>query len=86
MWYKRIDQGRQENPQCIDFVFQIMLTYKHTMAHSTIKMTPDEATKSSNSIDVHSNIELQASFTRKYPELDIGSSVKLYTKKTSGHK
>ena len=56
------------------------------MVHSTIKMTPDEATNSSNSIDVHSNIELQASLTRKYPELDIGSSVKLYTKKTSGHK
>ena len=32
------------------------------------------------------NIELQASFTRKYPELEIGSSVKIYKKKTLGQK
>ena len=61
MLYKRIDQGLQDNPQWTDFVFQIMITYIHKMVHSSIKMTPYGATKSSNSIDVKSNIELQAS-------------------------
>ena len=65
MLHKRIDQGRQDNPQCNDFVYQIMLTYNHTMVRSSIKMTPYEATKSSNSIYVKSNVEPQASFTRK---------------------
>ena len=83
MLYKRIDQGGQENPQWIDFVYPIMLTYNNKMVHSSIKMTPYEATKPSNAIDAKSNIELQASFTRKYPELEIVSSVKIY--KTKRH-
>ena len=63
MLYKRIDQGGQENPQWIDFVNQIMLTYNTYMVLSSIKMTPHGATKPSNAIDVTSNTELQAPFT-----------------------
>jgi hypothetical protein len=81
MLYTRIDQGKIENPQWVDFVYPIMLTYNNKMVHSSIKMTPNEADKPSNSIDVTTNIELQASFTRKYPELEIGSKVKIYKKK-----
>ena len=62
-----------------------MLTYNNTMVHSSIKMTPYEATKPSNAIDVK-HIELQASCTRKYPELEIGSNVQIYKKKTLGQK
>ena len=86
MLYKRIDQGRVENAQWTDFVYPIMLTYNNKMVHSATKMTPAEATKPSNAIDVKAHIELQASFTRKYPELEIGSSVKIYKKKTLGQK
>ena len=86
MLYKRIDHGKQEKPQWVDFVYPIMLTYNNKMVHSSIKMTPQEATKSSNAIDVKNNIELQASFTRKYPELEIGSTVKIFKKKTLGQK
>ena len=77
MLYKRINQGTQENQQCIDFVFQIMLTYNNKIVHSSIKMTPYEATKPNNAIYVKTHIELQAAFTRKYPELEIVSSVKI---------
>ena len=56
------------------------------MYHSSINMTPYEATKPSNSIDVNYNTSLQPSFTRKYPELEIGSSVKIYNKKPLGQK
>ena len=59
-------------------------TNNNTRVHSSIKMTPYEATKPSNSIDATSYIELQASFTIKYPELELGSSVKIYKKKTLG--
>ena len=51
MLYKRIAQGGAENPQWIDFVYQIMLTYNNKMVHSSINMTPAEATKPSNAID-----------------------------------
>ena len=84
MLYKIIDQGRQENPQWTDFVYQIMLTYNHNMVHSNINMTPYEATNPSNSICVNTHIELHSSFTRKYPELELGSSVKMYKQKTLG--
>ena len=56
------------------------------MLRSSIKLTPYEATKPSNAIDVTTNIEVQASVTRKYPELEIGSNVKNYKKKTLGQK
>ena len=49
-------------------------------------MTPYKATKPSNAIDVKHIIKLQAAFTIKFPELEIGSNVKLYKKKTLGHK
>ena len=52
------------------------------MLRSSIKLTPYEATKPSNAIDVTTNIEVQAPVTRKYPELEIGSNVKNYKKKT----
>jgi hypothetical protein len=52
MLYTRIDQGKIENPQWVDFVYPIMLTYNNKMVHSSIKMTPNEATKPSNSIGV----------------------------------
>ena len=56
MLYKRIDRGKVDNPQMIDFVYHIMLTYTNKMVHSSIKMTPYEATKPSNAIDVTNNI------------------------------
>ena len=80
MLFKRIDQGGQESPQCIDFVYRLMLTYNHTVGHSSIQMTPYEATKPSNAIDATSTIELQDSFTRQYPELELGSRVNVYHK------
>ena len=52
MLYKRIDQGKQEQPQWIDFVYPITLPYNNNMVRSSIKMTPYEATKPSNAIDV----------------------------------
>jgi hypothetical protein len=56
MLYKRIDQGKIEHPHWVDFVYPIMITYNNKMVHSSIKMTPNEATKPSNSIDVKTNI------------------------------
>ena len=61
-----------------------MLTYHTKRVHSCIKITPYEATKPSNAIEVKTNIELQASFTIKHPELEIGSNVKVYKQKTLG--
>ena len=58
-----------------------MITRNHKMVHSSIQMTPYEATKPSNAIDANYTIELQASFTVKYPELEIGSSLNCITRR-----
>ena len=75
MLYKRIDQGGHDSPAWTNFVYQITLTYNNNMVHSSIKMAQYEATTSSNSTDVKSDIRLQSSFTTKYPEPPIGSNV-----------
>jgi hypothetical protein len=86
MLYKRIDQGKQYNPQWVGFVYQIMLMYNTKMVHSSLNMTPTEATKPSHAMNVNSHVQLQATFTINYPALSKGNSVKLYKKKTLGHK
>ena len=83
---KRIENTKVENPQWIDFIFQIMLTYNNKMIHSSIKMTPQNASRPTNEIDVKTNIELRALHTRKYPELKVGSIIRIFRKKTLGEK
>ena len=62
-----------------------MLTYTNKMIHSSIPMTPYEATKSSNAIDVNKTIYLQASFTIKYIQSqNLGVMLSFFTQKTLG--
>ena len=83
---KRIENTKVENPQWIDYIFQIMLTYNNKMIHSSTKMTPQNASRPSNEIDVKTNIELTASHTRKYPELKVGSIIRVLRKKAINEK
>ena len=83
MLRKRIDhdlkQGK-ENIQWIDYVFPILLTYNNKNEHSTINMTPAEATKEDNHLDVKLNLEMKAKRDRRYPEVKIGDLVKIMLK------
>ena len=44
-------------------------------------MTPNEARKKHNNFHVKLNLELKAKFTRKYPTITVGDSVKVFKKK-----
>ena len=44
-------------------------------------MTPKDATKQTNNIQVKSNLELTRKHTRRYPEVTVGDYVKIYNKK-----
>ena len=48
--------------------------------HSSTKHTPKEAHKDSNIQDVSANLQLKQQRKRKYPNLEVGDYVKLYTK------
>ena len=58
-----------------------MLTYNNKLVHSITKFTPAEAMKPSNHLDVKLNLELKAKHSRKYPNIAIGDSVKVFKKK-----
>jgi len=44
-------------------------------------MTPEDARKDQNSIEVYINIRQQAQFKRRYPELVVGDSVRTFVKR-----
>ena len=79
MMYKRVENtGESWN----DLLYQVLLTYNNKNIHSSTKMTPDEARKKTNELNVKSNLELKRRNTRKYPEVEVGDHVKTYKKKT----
>ena len=49
-------------------------------------MTPNEARKPANQLQVKINLELKRRHDRKYPEIKVGDKVKLYKKKKTFHK
>ena len=53
------------------------------MVSSATKLTPEEARKPENLTIVKSNLELKRQHKRKYPEIEIGDTIKIYKKKTN---
>jgi hypothetical protein len=51
------------------------------MVSSVTDMTPDKARDKKNTLDVKLNLEMHRVRKRKYPEIDVGSRVRIYTKK-----
>ena len=49
--------------------------------HGTTGMSPNDARKDENSIEVYLNIKQKAQYKRKYPKLSIGDSVRITIKK-----
>ena len=79
--YKRIDHAKDDEKQWVDLVFEILLTYNNKLVHSTIGMTPDDARKKKNELDVWTNTFINSKQNRKYPNLEKGDKVKILRKK-----
>ena len=62
-------------------MFEILLTYNNKLVHSTIGMTPDDARKKKNELDVWTNTFINSKQNRKYPNLEKGDKVKILRKK-----
>ena len=69
------------NIQWIDYVFEVLLTYNNKMVHSAHNMTPKEARKPSNEMNVKLNMSMNAKRNRTYPEVSEGDKVKILRKK-----
>ena len=81
MLYKHIDNDIKAevyiNPQCKDYINEIMISYNHKNKHSSTGLTPDDARRVTNQLEVKTQLELKASRTRTYPEIEINDKVKL---------
>jgi hypothetical protein len=82
---KKVEKSGEAHIQWSDLVPEILKAYNNTK-HSTIRMTPNEAEKPSNQMDVKAAIELKARFPRKYPEVKVGDVVRVVKKKAFGEK
>ena len=84
MLFKRVEADEKKgkaNIQWTDYIFEIMITYNNKMVHSATDLTPKEAKEPENELKVKANIAMNATKTRKYPELEKGDKVKISRKK-----
>ena len=64
---KRIESAKKKDSQdkrWVDVLYPVLITYNQKNKHSATKMTPKEAMKQSNQIQVKANLEL----TKNIPE------------------
>ena len=76
---KRIENDNTKSWK--ELLFQVLLTYNNKDIHTATGMTPNEARKEHNRLQVKLNLEMNRVSTRKYPNIDINSNVKIYKKK-----
>ena len=78
MIYQRVEKT---NEKWYNVLGAVLLIYNNRMVHSSIKMTPNEARKPANELNVKLNLQLNRTKLRKYPNVSVGDTVKLYKKK-----
>ena len=84
MVYTRIETAKKKHDEVkrwVDVLYPVLLTYNAKQKHSATKMTPNEAKKPANALDVKLNLEMHRHKTRLYPNIEVGDYVRLYRKK-----
>jgi transposase InsO family protein len=81
MIYDRLDHFK-DIKQWTDVLNYVLITYNYKLKSSVTKMTPNDARKDKNILEVKNNLELHRVHKRKYPDISVGDRVKIYTKKT----
>ena len=77
--YRRIDNSDEK--QWTAVLPHALTIYNYKMKHRTTTFTPADARQNKNQLDVKLNMELHRVQTRKYPEINIGDTVRIYKKK-----
>jgi len=78
MVYQRVEKTKEK---WYNVIGPVVLIYNNKMVHSSVKMTPNEARKPANEVNVRLNLQLNRTKLRKYPNVSVGDNVKLYRKK-----
>ena len=75
MIHARLDGLDLSKEKWIDMLGPVLKQYNRRV-HGTTGMSPNDARKDENSIEVYLNIKQKAQYKRKYPKLSIGDSVR----------
>jgi hypothetical protein len=79
MIHTRLEGLELDEEKWVDMLQPVLKKYNNTQ-HSTIGMSPNDAKKNDNHIQVWLNIKNKAIFSRKYPPLKVGDNVRTYIK------
>jgi hypothetical protein len=80
MLYKRLEHD-PSRPWYGELLQQVIFVYNYGREHSRIHMTPNEARKESNEDVVRRNLNKHAVYNRKYPNIQIGDTVRIFKKR-----
>ena len=89
MLFRRIEADEKKGKQNIDwsdYLPAALITYNYKMVHSATGLVPNEASKKENEFKSKVNVAMKAKKNRIYPELNVGSKVKIMRKKRTGEK
>ena len=79
MIHTRLEGLDLSKEKWIDMLGPVLKTY-NSRVHGTTGMSPNDARKDSNSIQVYLNIRKHAQYKRSYPKLSVGDLVRTYIK------
>ena len=80
MIYQRLERS---DMSWRELLYPVLLIYNKKHVHRITKMTPVEAMKKSNELEVRVNLEMNRKYSRLYPQINIGDTVKVFKKKIS---
>ena len=79
MMHTRLEGLEITEEKWVDMLQPVLKKYNNT-THSTTNMTPHDAKKKDNHIEVWLNTRNKATFARTYPPLKVGDTVRTYIK------
>ena len=79
MIHTRLGGLEIDKQEWISILPSVLKKYNNTK-HSTINMSPNQASQGNDNIEIWLNILNKPNFNRKYPPLKISSEVKVYIK------
>ena len=86
LMYRRIEKAPDAQWASNEILKSSLTTYNNKMVNRSTKLTPNEARDKKNVLTVKTNLELHRVKKRKYPDINVGDSVRIYTKKKNFQK
>jgi hypothetical protein len=86
LMYRRIEKAPDAQWASNEILKSSLSTYNNKMVNRSTKLTPNEARDKKNILAVKTNLELHRVKKRKYPDVNVGDSVRVYTKKKNFQK